>query len=63
LLKDSLIIVVLLTFGGLFAGLTIGYISMDHLELELKAKNGTDVNHIIKYIRKKKKQLPLYCQL
>ena len=30
-------------FGVCIAGLTIGYISIDHLELELKAKNGTDV--------------------
>jgi hypothetical protein len=51
------LITVLLFAGGIFAGLTIGYISIDHLELELKLRNGTEVEYKINIIRRKKKLL------
>jgi general stress protein CsbA len=38
-----LVVAVLLTLGaGIMSGLTVGYLSIDQLELELKLKNGTD---------------------
>ena len=37
-----IIILVLVCGSGLFSGLTVGYLSIDDLILELRSKNGTD---------------------
>jgi len=37
-----IVIILLSTFSGIMSGLTVGYLSIDDLVLELKAQNGTD---------------------
>ncbi len=49
--KTFIYIIVLCLFAGLCSGLTVGYLSIDSLSLELKLKNGTEseVRSVIKF--------------